>query len=65
MAGAHPHVFADVTPIAVFDRSGFVGLKNHWVFDEMYSAAILASADAFEAELVHRTVERMSIQKRM
>ncbi|MBQ3715934.1 MAG: DUF1007 family protein [Fibrobacter sp.] len=45
MAGAHPHVFADVTTIAVFDNSGFVGLKNHWVFDEMYSAAILASAD--------------------
>ena len=45
MARAHPHVFADVTPIAVFDHSGFVGLKNQWVFDEIYSAAILASAD--------------------
>lgn len=44
-AGAHPHVFADATTIAVFDRTGFVGVQNLWTFDEMYSAAILASSD--------------------
>ena len=44
-AGAHPHVFADATTIAVFDHTGFAGLRNLWTFDEMYSAAILASAD--------------------
>ena len=43
MAAAHPHVYADVTVKAVFDRDGFVGVQNHWVFDEMYSAAMSAS----------------------
>ena len=43
MAVAHPHVYADVTVKAVFDCDGFVGVQNHWVFDEMYSAAMSAS----------------------
>ena len=43
MAVAHPHVYADVTVKAVFDRDGFVGVQNHWIFDEMYSAAMSAS----------------------
>ena len=46
LAVAHPHVFADVTVKALFDKNGLVGVKNHWVFDEMYSAATFASADA-------------------
>ena len=46
MAVAHPHVFVDASIIAVFDQSGFTGLRNLWTFDEMYSAAMLASADA-------------------
>ena len=43
MAAAHPHVYTDVTVKAVFDRDGFVGVWNHWVYDEMYSAAMSAS----------------------
>ena len=46
MAVAHPHVFVDATVVAVFDRNSLVGVKNHWVFDEIYSAATFASADA-------------------
>ena len=44
-AEAHPHVFADVSIKAVFSQDAFTGIQNHWVFDEVYSAAIFASAD--------------------
>ena len=46
MAVAHPHVFVDATIVAVFDGNGLIGIKNHWVYDEMYSAATFASADS-------------------
>lgn len=46
MAEAHPHVFADVSVKAVFSQDAFTGVQNHWVFDEVYSAAMVASADA-------------------
>jgi ABC-type uncharacterized transport system, periplasmic component len=42
-AMAHPHVFADVSVVAEFDQGGFSGIKNHWVYDELYSAAMAAS----------------------
>lgn len=45
-AFSHPHVFADVTYDALFDEKGFVGVKNHWVYDEIYSISMMASADA-------------------
>lgn len=45
LTSAHPHVFADVTVKALFSEKGFVGIKNHWVYDEMYSAAMMSSAD--------------------
>ena len=46
MAEAHPHVFADVSIKAVFSQDAFTGVQNHWSFDEVYSAAMVASADA-------------------
>ena len=46
MAVAHPHVFVDATVKAVFDQNSLVGIRNHWVYDEIYSAATFASADA-------------------
>lgn len=45
LAVAHPHVFADVSVVALFDKTGFVGVQNHWVYDEIYSAAMVAAAD--------------------
>ena len=42
-AMAHPHVFADVSVVAEFGPGGFTGIKNHWVYDELYSAAMAAS----------------------
>ena len=36
---AHPHVWVEATAHIVFDKSGLVdGVRNDWVFDEMYSA---------------------------
>ena len=45
---AHPHVFVDVTVTALFEKSGFVGVHNHWVYDEVYSAAMDASVEKDE-----------------
>ena len=42
---AHPHVFADVKVNVLYDANGFSGIKNRWVYDEMYSAGMMASAD--------------------
>ena len=44
-AEAHPHVFTDVKLKVVYDKAGFSGIKNHWVYDDVYSAAMAASAD--------------------
>ena len=43
-ANAHPPVYADVGVVAEFDQGGFVGIRNHWVYDEMYSTAMASSA---------------------
>lgn len=44
--GAHPHIFIDADVELLFDAKGMKGVRNHWVFDELYSQAILATADA-------------------
>lgn len=46
MAFAHPHVFVDAKVQVLFDEKGFSGIKNHWVYDEIYSAAMIASVDS-------------------
>ena len=45
IAGAHPHVFADVKVKILYDAAGFAGIENHWTYDEIYSAGMLASTD--------------------
>ena len=45
-AFAHPHVFVDAKVQVLFDDKGLSGVKNHWVYDEIYSAAMVASADS-------------------
>lgn len=45
MSWAHPHVFADVTVQAVFDETGFIGVQNHWEYDEIYGTSMFAAAD--------------------
>ena len=46
LAFAHPHVFVDATVKVLFDNSGFVGVHNRWVYDEVYSMAMMSSGDA-------------------
>lgn len=45
MAFAHPHVFVDARVKVLFNETGFSAVKNHWVYDEIYSAAMIASGD--------------------
>jgi len=42
---AHPHVFVDCTLTLVFDTNGLSGIKEQWVFDEMFSSTILQDFD--------------------
>ena len=43
LALAHPHVFVDATVKVLFEPSGLVGIRNHWVYDELYSAAMMST----------------------
>ena len=45
LALAHPHIFMDAEANLVFNEKGFEGVQNHWVFDELYSKAMLESVD--------------------
>lgn len=45
MALAHPHVFIDANVSMVFDETGFAGVRNKWVFDLIYSQAMIAAGD--------------------
>ena len=45
VAMAHPHVFVDATVKVLFNEKGLSGVQNHWVYDEVYSAATIASVD--------------------
>lgn len=45
IASAHPHVFIDATAGLVFNEKGFVGVQNKWVFDLIYSQAMIAAGD--------------------
>ncbi|WP_255416847.1 MULTISPECIES: DUF1007 family protein [unclassified Fibrobacter] len=45
VAFAHPHVFLDATVKVLFNETGLTAVRNHWVYDEMYSTAMMASGD--------------------
>ena len=42
---SHPHVFVDCTLTFVFDENGFAGIRNRWVFDEMFSGMMFHDFD--------------------
>jgi ABC-type uncharacterized transport system substrate-binding protein len=42
---AHPHIFMDAEANLVFNEKGFESVQNRWVFDELYSKAMLETAD--------------------
>jgi ABC-type uncharacterized transport system substrate-binding protein len=45
-AFAHPHVFVDAKVQVLFNEKGLSGVKNHWVYDEIYSTAMVSSVDS-------------------
>lgn len=44
-ASAHPHVYVDVSLVYVFDDSGLTSVEEHWLFDEMFTQAILSDLE--------------------
>jgi len=50
---AHPHVFVDCTFTLVFDTNGFSGIREQWVFDEMFSSTLLKDFDKDKNSLLN------------
>ena len=44
-AVAHPHVYVDATLTFVVDDSGLVAVRQNWLFDEIFSQAIMGDLD--------------------
>lgn len=62
MAFAHPHVFVDASVIVQFNENGLTGVKNRWVYDELYSTAMMSSVDA-DKDGVLSNAEIQQLQK--
>lgn len=45
LALAHPDIFMNAEANLVFNEKGFEGVQNRWVFDELYSKAMLEKVD--------------------
>lgn len=50
-APAHPHVFVDATPTLVIGKDGLSGIRHHWLFDDMFTAALLSDLGLTPADL--------------
>ena len=50
-AEAHPHVYVDATLTFVVDDSGLAAVRQNWLFDDIFSKAILADLELDEAKL--------------
>ncbi len=46
IALCHPHIFIDAELLFVFDDRGLAGVKERWVFDEMFSQSLLVDFDS-------------------
>lgn len=44
-AKAHPHVYVDTSLVFVIDDSGLSAVHENWVFDEIFTSAILADLE--------------------
>ncbi|MGL1864222.1 MAG: DUF1007 family protein [Pseudodesulfovibrio sp.] len=42
---AHPHVYVDASLTFVVDETGLVSVKQNWLFDEIFSQAIMGDLD--------------------
>ncbi len=50
-AHAHPHVFVDATPTLIIGKDGLAGIRQHWIFDDMFTAALLPDIGLSPADL--------------
>ena len=53
---AHPHVFIDAELVFVFDDEGLVGIRERWVFDEMFSQGLLSDFGNVDGDLTKETI---------
>lgn len=42
---AHPHIYVECQLIFIFDQNGLAGIRQQWVFDELFTATILDLGD--------------------
>ena len=56
VALSHPHVFIDAELLFVFDDQGLVGIRERWVFDEMFSQGLLSDFGVEDGDLTQETV---------
>jgi ABC-type uncharacterized transport system substrate-binding protein len=45
-------MFVDCEPELLFDQKNFIGIKHHWIFDEMYSQAIKPDYDSDNDDVI-------------
>ncbi len=55
-AFAHPHVWVAMRSEVLFDDGKVVGVRHHWVFDEMYSSFAVTGVGAAGAQLSDETL---------
>ena len=53
---SHPHVFIDAELVFVFEDEGLVGIRERWVFDEMFSQGLLGDFGVEDGVLTRETV---------
>ena len=51
LAVAHPHVYVDVTLTFVVNDNGLVSVRQNWLFDDIFSRAILGDLELDKATL--------------
>lgn len=60
VARAHPHVFIDASPVIVIGEQGVAGIRHHWLFDDMFTSAILSdigvAPEALESDQGQTTI---------
>lgn len=59
---AHPHVYVDASPTFLIGESGLTGLEQNWLFDEIFTNAILADL-GLDAETLATTMGQEKIRE--
>ena len=53
---SHPHVFIDAELVFVFDDEGLVGIRERWVFDEMFSQGLMSDFGMEDGDLTQENI---------